>query len=85
MKSGAFKSRQDFYSLNQLITLDATFTKLFGIPSASLFRKMLIGKLEDPVLLVQNQADEKVDYIQILKAVAHLIHFEETSSISNFN
>jgi hypothetical protein len=52
MKSGAFKSRQDFYSLNQLITLDATFTKLFGAPSATLFRKMLIGKLEDPELLV---------------------------------
>jgi hypothetical protein len=41
MKSGAFKSRQDFYSLNQLITLDATFTKLFGEQSATLFRKML--------------------------------------------
>lgn len=41
MKSGAFKPRQDFYSLNQLITLDATFTKLFGEQSATLFRKML--------------------------------------------
>lgn len=52
MKSGAFKSRQDFYSLNQLITLDATFTKLFGEKSATVFRKMLVGKLDDPTLLV---------------------------------
>ncbi len=26
-----------------------------------------------------------MDYIQILKTVAHLINFEETSSLSNFN
>ena len=76
MKSGAFKSRQDFYTVNQLVTLDACFSHLFGPDHSTLFRSLLLGKLHDPHLFDRLS---KLDSIHLLKAITHMITNEDTN------
>jgi hypothetical protein len=76
MKTGAFKQRTDFYTLNQLVNLDATFNYIFGHANP-LFRKLLIAKLSDEGLFNRSKNEgEKIDYRQILKGLVHLINFD---------
>ncbi len=54
LKTGAFKQRTDFYTINQLVNLDATFAYVFGHTNP-LFRKLLVAKLSDECLLQRSQ------------------------------